>query len=210
VLSDGFVFQLFKYYYQWGETFNNVFGRTLHPYNRLLTPGGSAGGEGALLAMKGSPLGVGTDIGGLVNPFLIQHLKVSDATLNRSVRIPAAFCGLYSFCPSYSRLPYYGLANSLCGQESISSVSGPMSNSLTGIKTLITAIIGSQPWNLDPVVIRKPWGDEEWNLKEHGGIGAQLCFAIMWDNGVIKPHPPYVRAMEMVKLALESSGHKGE
>lgn len=29
-----------------------------------MTPGGSSGGEGALIAMRGSPLGVGTDIGG--------------------------------------------------------------------------------------------------------------------------------------------------
>lgn len=49
---------------QWGETYNHVFGRTTNPYNRYMTPGGSSGGEGALLAMRGSPLGVGTDIGG--------------------------------------------------------------------------------------------------------------------------------------------------
>jgi Asp-tRNA(Asn)/Glu-tRNA(Gln) amidotransferase A subunit family amidase len=34
--------------------------RTLNPYNRKLTPGGSSGGESALLALRGSPLGVGT------------------------------------------------------------------------------------------------------------------------------------------------------
>ena len=49
---------------QWSETRNNVFGRTTNPYNRNLAPGGSSGGEGALLAMRGSPLGVGTDLGG--------------------------------------------------------------------------------------------------------------------------------------------------
>lgn len=49
---------------QWGETFNHIFGRTVNPFNRLLTSGGSSGGEGALIAMKGSPLGVGSDIGG--------------------------------------------------------------------------------------------------------------------------------------------------
>ena len=49
---------------QWGETYNHVFGRTTNPYNRYMTPGGSSGGEGALVAMRGSPLGVGTDIGG--------------------------------------------------------------------------------------------------------------------------------------------------
>jgi amidase len=61
----------------WPEAFNNIFGRTTNPYNRTLTPGGSSGGEGALIALKGSPLGVGSDIGG-------------------SVRIPAGFCGLYA------------------------------------------------------------------------------------------------------------------
>lgn len=48
------------------ETHNNIFGRTANPFNRTLTPGGSSGGEGALIAMKGSPLGVGTDIGGSI------------------------------------------------------------------------------------------------------------------------------------------------
>lgn len=45
------------------ETVNNVFGRTVNPRNRLLTSGGSSGGESALIAFGGSPLGVGTDIG---------------------------------------------------------------------------------------------------------------------------------------------------
>ena len=42
------------------DSHNNVFGRTLNPANRLLTAGGSSGGEGALIAMRGSILGVGT------------------------------------------------------------------------------------------------------------------------------------------------------
>lgn len=46
-----------------GETVNNVFGRSLNPHNRTLTPGGSSGGESALISMGGSYLGVGTDIG---------------------------------------------------------------------------------------------------------------------------------------------------
>ena len=45
------------------ETNNNVFGRTLNPLNLGLTSGGSSGGEGALLALKGSILGVGSDFG---------------------------------------------------------------------------------------------------------------------------------------------------
>lgn len=43
---------------------NNVFGRVLNPWNTMLTAGGSSGGEGALIALRGSPLGVGTDLAG--------------------------------------------------------------------------------------------------------------------------------------------------
>lgn len=45
------------------ETVNNTFGRTLNPNNRQTSSGGSSGGESALIAFKGSPIGVGTDIG---------------------------------------------------------------------------------------------------------------------------------------------------
>lgn len=45
------------------ESVNNLFGRTLNPRNRQTTSGGSSGGESALIVMKGSPIGVGSDIG---------------------------------------------------------------------------------------------------------------------------------------------------
>ncbi|KAI0757556.1 general amidase [Daedaleopsis nitida] len=173
---------------QWGETYNHVFGRTTNPYNRYMTPGGSSGGEGALVAMRGSPLGVGTDIGG-------------------SLRIPSAFCGLYTLRPSYERLPYCNAVNSQEGQESVSSVLGPMANSLEGVRIFTKAIIDAAPWRKDPLCVRKEWSEREYALGDHGGRGAQMCFAIMWDNGVIKPHPPLKRALELVKSALEKAGH---
>ena len=46
------------------ETRSNFFGNTVNPYNRVLTAGGSSGGEGALIAVRGSCLGIGSDIGG--------------------------------------------------------------------------------------------------------------------------------------------------
>jgi hypothetical protein len=39
---------------------------TVHPFNRLLSPGGSSGGEGALIASRGGPMGIGMDIGGSI------------------------------------------------------------------------------------------------------------------------------------------------
>ncbi|KAJ7040376.1 general amidase [Mycena alexandri] len=172
----------------WPETFNHVFGRTSNPYNRSLTSGGSSGGEGALIALKGSPLGVGSDIGG-------------------SVRIPAAFCGIYGFRPSYNRIPYAGCANSMVGQDSVLSVLGPLSNTLDGIKTFYKAVLSERPWLKDAMVIRKPWSEEEYKLVEHGN-GGKLCFAIMWDDGVIAPHPPIRRGLEITKNALLAAGHQ--
>lgn len=77
-----------------GETINNIVGYTTNPKNRNLSAGGSSGGEGALISLKGSPLGFGTDIGG-------------------SIRIPAAFCGLYGLRPSAGRMPYEGYVLSM-------------------------------------------------------------------------------------------------
>ncbi|OJT12867.1 Acetamidase [Trametes pubescens] len=171
----------------WGETYNHVFGRTTNPFNRYMAPGGSSGGEGALVALHGSPLGVGTDIGG-------------------SIRIPSAFCGLYGLRPSYDRLPYCNAVNAMEGQETISSVLGPMTNSLEGVKIFTKAIIDARPWRKDPLAVRKEWSVREYALGDHGE-GGKMCFAVMWDDGLVKPHPPLVRAMEVAKKALQAAGH---
>jgi amidase len=54
------------------ETVNNLTGRTLNPLNRSLTPGGSSGGEAALVAFMGSPLGIGSDIGRFKGPLCLR------------------------------------------------------------------------------------------------------------------------------------------
>jgi amidase len=48
------------------ETSNNIYGTVVNPRNRSLTAGGSTGGEGALLALHGSAMGFGGDIGGSI------------------------------------------------------------------------------------------------------------------------------------------------
>ncbi|KAJ7460676.1 general amidase [Mycena latifolia] len=171
-----------------GEAVNNVYGTTSNPYNRNLTCGGSSGGEGALIGMKGSPLGVGSDLGG-------------------SIRVPAAFQGLYALRPSYNRVPYCGSTNSMLGQEAIPSVLGPISSSVNGLKIFMKAVADAKPWNVDPVALRFPWNDDAYRLADHGGESGRLCFAILWDDGVCKPMPPYTRALQETKQALEAAGH---
>lgn len=57
------------------DSVNNVFGRTMNPANRLITAGGSSGGEGVMVAMKGCMLGIGTDIGGSIREFTAMELE---------------------------------------------------------------------------------------------------------------------------------------
>lgn len=172
----------------WPETFNHVFGRTVNPHNRSLTCGGSSGGEGALVAMKGSVIGVGSDLGG-------------------SVRIPSAFCGVYALRPCYGRLPTVGVTNTMVGQESVLSVLGPHARSIGALKALMQGVLSQKPWLRDPFTPRKGWDESGYALTEHGR-GKELCFGILWDNGDIVPHPPITRGLEMTKKALLAAGHK--
>lgn len=71
------------------------------------------------------------------------------------------------------------------------------------------AVIDARPWLKDPLAIRKPWSDDDYNLAEHG-FGKNLVFGIMWDDGLIMPHPPITRGLEIVKKALTDAGHQGK
>ncbi|KAH0595776.1 hypothetical protein MHUMG1_06324 [Metarhizium humberi] len=62
------------------DSHNFVFGRTLNPWNTSLSAGGSSGGEGALIAMRGAPIGVGTDIAGQFGRKLRFGLLPEDPT----------------------------------------------------------------------------------------------------------------------------------
>ncbi|MFF7162703.1 amidase [Streptomyces sp. NPDC008086] len=71
-----------------GVTDSPLAGVTRNPYDPTRTAGGSSGGAGAAVALGAGPLALGTDGGG-------------------SVRIPAAFCGIFGLKPTYGRVPLY-------------------------------------------------------------------------------------------------------
>jgi amidase len=157
--------------------------------------------------MHGSPLGVGSDIGGYVPQLCAETLSQPNLLQHSSVRIPSAFCGIYALRPSCHRVPYAGASNSLEGQDSVASVLGPMAGSLSGVRTFMRTIIDSRPWTRDPMTIRKPWDEDAYRLAEHGR-GGRMCFAFMWHDSITVPHPPVTRAMEIVKAALLAAGHE--
>lgn len=175
-----------------GETVNNVIGYTYNPKNRNLACGGSSGGEGALIGLRGSPVGFGTDIGG-------------------SIRIPSAFNGLYGIRPSHGRMPYEGMANSMDGQNSILSVVGPLATTPDALKLLVEGLLTTKPWLHDPLVNELPWRDDAYQsildpvrrTEQH-----PLSFGVIKHDGACAPHPPVSRAIDTVVKVLQSLGHK--
>jgi amidase len=158
-----------------------VFGRTLNPYNRKLTPGGSSGGEGALIGIRGSLLGVGTDLGG-------------------SIRIPGLCCGTYAFKPSTSRIASGGQQSpARAGSPGIAATAGPLATSFRDIELFTTSVIAKVPWNYDPTALIIPWRNVPSKTK--------LTIGILPQDPNFPIHPPVARALATAIERLQKAGH---
>ena len=165
------------------ETSSNLYGVTTNPFNSQLTAGGSSGGEGALVGMRGSCLGLGTDIGG-------------------SIRSPAANCGVYGLRPSSYRILLEGMAATMGGQEQIIPVLGPLSTSLEGIKLIMKTGLEAKPWLSEPSLVPIPWRDEGSFLTDQSGKKI-LKVGVMWHDEIVRPHPPVTAALKEVVEKLK-------
>ncbi|HKE29388.1 MAG TPA: amidase [Bryobacteraceae bacterium] len=109
------------------ETDNLLFGRTNNPYDPARTPGGSSGGEAALIAACGSPMGLGSDCAG-------------------SVRVPAAFCGIASLKPTSGCLPRRGHFPPEGGWISALWQIGPMARRVEDLQTMMRVMALEPPF----------------------------------------------------------------
>ncbi|KAF9530362.1 amidase [Crepidotus variabilis] len=160
------------------ECSNPVFGRTTNPYNDGYTSGGSSGGEAALLAMDGSAIGIGSDIGG-------------------SLRIPAAYCGVYSLKPAGGRVSYIGACGPTPGFDGIVSVAGPMGRSVKDLEIVSRIIFGQgTDTSLPPI----PFRDVE--------IPKRLKFGYYTSDKYIKASPACQRAVFETIERLREAGHE--
>ncbi|KAJ5882216.1 uncharacterized protein N7529_000888 [Penicillium soppii] len=169
----------------WAETENPLWGLTTNPRNPGFSPGGSTGGEGALLALHGSLIGFGTDIGG-------------------SVRIPQSTMGLYGFKPSSARLPYHGVPVSTEGQEHVPSSIGPMARDLSSICYMSRLVANHQPWDYDPRCVPLSWNEGAFQEVQD----RPLVIGLILDDGVVKVHPPIARALQELSAVLKANGHE--
>jgi amidase len=162
-----------------GDSDNNFFGRTLNPRNTALTAGGSKGGEGALLTLRGSVLGVGTDIGG-------------------SIRVPSVCNGIYRFRPSVGLVPHEGVRDlTPPGTDGVRSSAGPMATSLRDVALFLKTTMQADTWRYDSTVISVPWI----NLKPK----ERLRIGLVLDDGMYTPSPPVRRGLQQTADLLQQS-----
>lgn len=152
-----------------------VHGRTLNPFNRRLSPGGSSGGEGALVGFRGSPIGLGADGGG-------------------SIRSPAANNGLFGMKQTSGRVPLRGCTLSMTGCTSFPVVVGPICRSARDNDYFLKTIISAEPSRTEQDLVPLPWRPVSFDGK--------IKIGIMADDGVVRPHPPVLAAVEATKKVL--------
>ncbi|KZF22458.1 amidase signature enzyme [Xylona heveae TC161] len=168
------------------ESTNDVWGRCTNPHNSKYSPGGSTGGESALLAFGGGRIGVGSDVAG-------------------SVRVPAHFSGIYSLRCSTGRWPKLGTNTSMPGQEGIPSVYSPMSRTLGDLTYFTRSLISMKPWKYDHSVHPIEWNAEAESQAMEKKI---LRVGVLRDDGVVTPSPACTRALDQVVSALRAEGHE--
>ncbi|CEL54287.1 fatty-acid amide hydrolase [Rhizoctonia solani AG-1 IB] len=172
------------------ETSNNIYGYTTNPFNRDLSPGGSSGGEGALIACRGSLMGVGTDIGGSIR-------CVDDQ----------AWSGLYGFKPSVARMPHTGLLGSHDGMDNIVGVVGPLAHSARDLELFCRVMSQYESWTLEHQILNMPWNQTVAQSRGEG-LPKRLVIGILSDDGVVAPHPPIAAQLQKTRAALLAAGHE--
>ncbi|GFO19051.1 fatty-acid amide hydrolase 1 [Plakobranchus ocellatus] len=114
---------------------NPIYGETCNPYAPDRSPGGSSGGEGAIIGGRGSILGVGSDIGG-------------------SIRIPACFCGICALKPTSGRL------RPVRRRGQVPPTDGPMGRDVNALVQFMEAVLSKELFTLDPAVPPIPFRRE--------------------------------------------------
>ncbi|KAK3376529.1 putative amidase, partial [Lasiosphaeria ovina] len=158
-------------------------GRVLNPHHTGLSAGGSSGGEAALVALRGSVLGVGSDVGG-------------------SVRGPAALSGVYGFKSTSAALfPIHDFVKGgLAATMTVPAAAGPIASSLRDMDLFVSVVHAARPYLQDPSLAPLPWT---------GLAGVpyqkQLKVGFMTHDGAIVPQPPVLRALAWARAQLDAA-----
>jgi fatty acid amide hydrolase len=163
-----------------------LYGDAKNPWDAGRAPGGSSGGEAAIIAVGGSAMGLGGDMGG-------------------SIRVPAHCCGICGLSPTSRRFPNddspleAGFVGELAGFEAWLPQPGPMARTVDDLKLAMDALLFEPlaasphtppvPWSLGPVL--PPDG---------------IRVGFYDDDGVLGASPALRRIVREAKEALRSIG----
>jgi Asp-tRNA(Asn)/Glu-tRNA(Gln) amidotransferase A subunit family amidase len=103
--------------------------------------------------------------------------------------------------PTAGRLPVKGWIGPAGGEEQILPTIGPLSTSLEGCKMFIKTLIDAKPWYKEPLLMPFHWKEEDFFK------GKRLKVGVLWDDEVVKPHPPVTRALKQMVDKLKSKGN---
>lgn len=160
------------------QTFNNVFGPTLNPYDLSKTCGGSSGGSAVALATGMVALADGTDMGG-------------------SLRCPANFTNVVGLRPSIGRVPQFPAPD---GWGTL-SVSGPMARSVQDVALHLSVMSGPDP--RDPLSITEDGARFRAPL-ERSFKGARVAWSV--DMGGLPVDKRVSRALDAQRCVFEDLG----
>lgn len=159
------------------ESDNLIFGRTNNPYDLSRTSGGSSGGEAALIAACGSPLGLGSDAAG-------------------SVRLPAHFCGIASIKPTSGRLPRTGHVPPAGGWVERLWQMGPMARYASDLRLAMQILAGEDGHDFTSPPVPLMESDDLRHLR----------IAFFLDNGFAKCSPAVEEAVRGCARFLQQAG----
>jgi fatty acid amide hydrolase len=163
------------------ESQNPLYGRTNNPWNLARSPGGSSGGEAAIIAAGGSPLGLGSDGGG-------------------SIRQPAHSCGICGLKPTGRRLTMRG--HWFVPNWSFEWVQpGPMARHVRDLELALRVLNNSADLRV-PDLAAPPV-----SLRNSSDVSlAGLRIGLYIDDGLFRPAPAIRRAVSEAAQALTECG----
>jgi len=170
------------------ETSNRVWGTTKNPWDLSRTPGGSTGGDAALVAMRCVPLALGSDVAG-------------------SLRIPAAFCGIVGFKTSDKRLTNKGQVRQKKNNRNglvvvIPPTAGGLAGTVEDCAMFIKSLLVQDMFKADTSITPLPFNDMAYEAKGKLKIGYYIT------DHFLDPCAAAKRGVRETITALEKAGHE--
>jgi len=172
------------------ESHNNLWGKSINPWNKERTAGGSTGGGAAMVAARCSPLEMGTDTGG-------------------SIRGPCQWNGIFGFRPTSHRVimnegVLYISKNKRRGQQIATVSGGPMGRSVDDLKLITELMFSEQMFNLKPYMAPLTFNTEAYE----SSLEKKLTFGFLNIPEFFELPHAVKRSFKIVREALEAKGYE--